>query len=139
MTLVFRTATAAFWLALLLSTTGCGSGELATAPIKGKVMMGGQPVTEGGISFSPLTPDAKPAVGDIKPDGTFELSTYGTNDGAVFGKHRVAFSAPLPKPASDPNAPPPPSGLQGAAIEPAEVEVKAGTNEFTFELKAAGS
>jgi hypothetical protein len=131
---------AALLLGLSLGLVGCGAGGPASGEVKGKVTFNGQPVSGGSVSFSPIDiPEAKPAVGDVAADGTFQLSTNTANDGAAVGKHRVAYSAPLPAEAADPNRPPPPSPLQGAAIEPSEVEVKSGPNEFQFQLKTAGS
>jgi hypothetical protein len=131
---------AALLVGLSLGLVGCGAGGPAQGQVKGKVTLGGQPVTGGSVSFNPIdNPEAKAAVGDVGADGAFQLSTNSANDGAAVGKHRVTYSAPLPGETADPSRPPPPSPYQGAVIEPAEVEVKSGPNEFQFQLKAAGS
>ena len=40
----------------------------------------------------PTTNLGKPAQALIQSDGSFTMSTYGTNDGAVVGKHRVVLN-----------------------------------------------
>lgn len=79
---------------------GCGDGRLSIAPVKGVVTCGGKPVTSGSISFTPVVQGsdaatgARPASGAVQPDGTFVLSTYEANDGAVIGKHTVWYTPP---------------------------------------------
>lgn len=78
----------------------CGCGGPATCPVRGKIVfqdnqaaateLAGYVVTlesvEGQVSAS----------GVVKPDGTFEVSTYKPGDGAVPGRHRVAVTPPNP-------------------------------------------
>ncbi|HEX4412922.1 MAG TPA: hypothetical protein VH107_04785 [Lacipirellulaceae bacterium] len=66
--------------------TGCHRGP-AMVPVSGKVLYNGKPLEFGTVTFQP--PHGQPARGDIQPDGTFTLSTYRLNDGAVLGKHKV--------------------------------------------------
>ena len=102
-------------LSLLLLTglvvggvSGCGgsSQNMLTAAVSGTVTVNGQPVTGGGILFSPIVTgkklSGKPSAGPIQPDGTFSLTTYEAGDGAVIGMHQVVFSPP---PATVPDAP----------------------------------
>ncbi len=80
-------------VALLLSV-GCSSSEptgALTAAVKGKVTFKGQPVTKGTVAFEP-DGGGKEAFGTIQPDGTFIMTTYKKEDGAVLGKHRVSVS-----------------------------------------------
>lgn len=56
-------------------------------PVTGKVIYNGKPLEFGTVTFQPS--HGQPARGDIQPDGTFTLSTYRLNDGAVLGKHKV--------------------------------------------------
>lgn len=81
-----------------LSLFGCGSGleELPVAYVTGKVTLNGEPVTSGRIFFYPVAESesggsktGKPAQGELATDGSYELSTYGRDDGAVPGKHYV--------------------------------------------------
>ena len=74
---------------LLLLLAGCGGPRLGK--VSGRVTVGGQLVTEGVILFHPESGPA--AVGAIRPDGTYELTTLKPGDGAVVGTHRVAIQA----------------------------------------------
>jgi len=127
----------------LLIFAGCGQksgAEYKVAPVRGKVIYNGQPVTSGGIRFRPIeVPGAKegslgkPATGEVKSDGTFVLSTYGDGDGAVVGKHEVSY-IPVSKGAETYEDKPEPSPYAGLAPKEKVVEVKPGQNEITIEL-----
>jgi len=83
---------AAAGLAALALAAGCGKGELPTAPVSGTVTFNGQPLTSGKVEFKSETHGIS-AWGNIQPDGTYQLYTYGSEkspDGAVLGKHKVA-------------------------------------------------
>jgi hypothetical protein len=99
----------------------------------------GKPVPTGTVMFVPEKGPA--ATGEIGKDGTYSLSTYGKNDGAVLGKHKIAVTAladmsgRMPE---DRNPLPPPivpekyldqdrSGLTA--------EIKEGPNTVNLELK----
>jgi hypothetical protein len=75
--------------------SGCGGGgDFDTAKVTGRVVCEGQPVGNVLVYFEPLTQGenalvGKQGIGRAGADGTFQVSTYGTNDGAVVGKHRV--------------------------------------------------
>jgi hypothetical protein len=72
---------------LLLCACGCGPGHAPTAVVEGKVLLKGKPLEFGAIAFMP---DNGPiARGTVQSDGTFTLTTYSKNDGAVLGMHRV--------------------------------------------------
>lgn len=79
----------------LATLSGCGGGgDFATAKVTGQVICEGQPVGNVLVFFEPLTQGnnalvGKQGIGRAGADGTFQVSTYGTNDGAVVGKHRV--------------------------------------------------
>lgn len=60
-------------------------------PVNGKILLDGQPFTKGGIATVPTA--GRGASAHIQPDGTFQLSTFGTNDGALLGTHKVAVAA----------------------------------------------
>jgi hypothetical protein len=99
-------------LALCLSATlgglvlGCGDGEdahPATVPVQGKVTYKGEPVPKGTITFQP--DGGRPAVGEIQPDGTYQLSTFGDKDGAIPGPHKVMIIANTGDPTKMPSSP----------------------------------
>lgn len=126
---------------------GCGSkgAEYTVAPVKGKLTCQGQPVKGGQITFRPVQAvggktgiTGKPATAEVKEDGTFVLSTYGKEDGAVVGKHEVSY-LPAVTGAQSYQEKPQPSPYAGRVPKPRQVEVKNGRNEFTFELVPAGS
>lgn len=71
----------------------CGGGckrNPRVVPVRGKVLYNGQPLPYGSVMFQP--DKGQPAMADIATDGTFVLSSYGPNDGAVPGKHSVSVS-----------------------------------------------
>lgn len=78
-----------------LLCTGCTdeSHRLETASVAGIVMLDGAPVTEGVVIFTPAR--GKMARGAINKDGTFSLSTYNDDDGAIVGTHQVAVISRL--------------------------------------------
>jgi len=83
---------------------GCSSGleEFPTAKASGKVLCDGQPVANVRLVFSPIgkkgkIESGKSGLADAKEDGTFTVSTYGNDDGAVIGKHNVVVTSPHPE------------------------------------------
>lgn len=83
-------AVLALGLACLL-TFGCTEG-MKTAPVKGKLTYKGKPVPNGTITFIPEG-NGPSATGEIQSDGSYELTTYKSGDGAVLGKHTVMIVA----------------------------------------------
>ena len=121
-------------------STGCGS---KMAPVHGKLVFEGKPVTAGSVSFAPKGEGfdvGKPATGTPDENGAFQLSTYALNDGALVGTHVVIYSPPEAPTTDDPVMRPklmkefqqfgqlklPPNH---------EVEIKPGKNEITLELR----
>lgn len=125
---------------MALSTLpGCGASfEKPVRTVQGTVKVEGKLATEGYVLFTPMLgggsdpmESGKSASGTIQSDGTFELTTYSEGDGAIIGKHRVAFYKPDPEDdeqmVRDPHLP----GGKGV-----EVEVLAnGSNALEFNLK----
>lgn len=92
---------------------------MPTVPVKGKVIYRGKPLTQGQIVFRP-TDAGREATGQIKPDGTFALTTHKDGDGAVVGTHKVTVT----------NA--------GRNVRPkkvTQVEVVAGTTDYIINLQ----
>ena len=75
----------------LVSVVGCGPQRPAMAPVHGKVTLGGKPLAGGRIAFYPA--EGRPALGPIAADGTYKLTTFLPDDGAILGKHRVTIEA----------------------------------------------
>ncbi len=85
-------------LTRMLCRECCGPSGFPVAPVTGKVLCKGQPVSSGTITFVPIgkpgsKETGKPASGMLKSDGTFSLSTYGRFDGAIVGEHDVQFTS----------------------------------------------
>src|SRR5262245_3303776 len=72
---------------LITLAWGCGGGP-TLGRVTGKVTYAGKPVTQGRIWFYPEA--GRAALGEIGPDGTYTLTTFKPNDGALVGPHRVA-------------------------------------------------
>ncbi len=70
----------------LAAAPGCKRNP-RVVPVAGTVLYNGEPLPFGSVTFQPEV--GQPAVGDIS-SGTFALSSYGPNDGAVPGKHGVS-------------------------------------------------
>jgi hypothetical protein len=128
-----------FSLVALACLAGCGEGK--TAPVNGRVKFkdGSDVSVLAGYSLTFESDGGKAsAVGDVNPDGTFKLSTFGANDGAVPGKYRVAINQPNNP---DPDKPPTKSKLPAkyANLDSSSlsVEVKPGQNNIELELEKA--
>src|SRR5262245_23777809 len=87
-------------LSALLLSTGCGDGRHSVNAVCGKVMYKGHGVPQTTVVFFPVEPiedngrKLKPfAYGEN--DGSFQLKTYVTGDGAPPGKYRVGIMAPM--------------------------------------------
>lgn len=73
--------------AIATAMGGCNFGP-PMAPVSGTVAMDGQPLRFGTVMFQ-HTEGGQPARAQIQPDGSFVLSTFGPEDGARVGEHRV--------------------------------------------------
>jgi hypothetical protein len=75
----------------LIMAVGCSDGRLKTYPIRGEVVFAdGTPVKMGTIETKSVQHGVQ-ATGSIASDGTFQLTTYESNDGAVDGDHRCVL------------------------------------------------
>ena len=76
-----------------VSLVGCGGVDdrPRVYPVSGTIMYKGDPVEGANVSFFT---DAAPraATGVTKADGTFQLSMFGANDGAMAGAHTVTVT-----------------------------------------------
>src|SRR5207249_3372518 len=62
-------------------------------PVHGEVYFDGQPASGAMVHFHPLNDEERaPAFAEVKADGSFELSTFGTNDGAEEGDYVVTVN-----------------------------------------------
>lgn len=140
-TLSSRTLAPAIALVVLASGCGGSGSEFpATVPVSGKVTHKGEPVTKGSITF--LSESGHTAVGELGPDGTYTLSSFGQGDGAVPGRHRVvvvATDAPVNMmPGSTPGYKPPedlvPKKYNKPETSGLQAEVSADKSAYDFDL-----
>jgi hypothetical protein len=98
---------------LAVALTGCGPGNgLTLGRVQGKVIYKGEPVKYGTVSFVPDTTkgtDGPIAMGNIKSDGSYILSTSDAGDGAVVGHHKVSIVGLDPTPVTKMEAKPAPT------------------------------
>ncbi len=78
-------------LAPCLLVTGCGSAGPSLGEVHGRVTIDGKAVNTGRIMFHPET--GRSATGEIRSDGTYSLTTFKQDDGAMVGKHRITIKA----------------------------------------------
>ena len=76
-------------LAALVALVGCNDRP-DMAPVTGRVLYNGQPLPYGSIVFQP--PRGQLAAAAIQTDGSFRLSTFAENDGAIVGPHKVSVT-----------------------------------------------
>jgi hypothetical protein len=119
---------------------GCGGGQ--TAPVDGRVKFkDGSDVSvlaNYEVDFQPAGGKTS-ASGQVAADGTFKLTTFGADDGAIPGQHRVAITPPQ---SADPDKPPQKSKLPAkySSFDTSElsVEIKpGGRNSIELELERA--
>jgi len=87
------------WLAAALAAwalapAGCNHGP-ELSPVHGTVTLeDGSPLKKGMVIFegAPTAGKAVAARGEVRPDGTYELSTFKPGDGAPLGKYRVQIN-----------------------------------------------
>lgn len=78
-------------LVLLVVLTGCG-GDDRVSRVSGTVTLDGKPVGDASLTFMPQA-GGRPAFGVTADDGTYELTTFESGDGAVHGNHVVTITA----------------------------------------------
>lgn len=114
---------------LLFVLSGCSKSPYDLAPVTGTVSVDGQPLPDGQVMFAPRATSGsakagKPALGNVRADGTFSLSTYSDGDGAVVGEHLVTLYGPAPE-VTLPNGIP---SFEKVTLPERQVRVEAGTN-----------
>jgi hypothetical protein len=118
-------------------SVGCGGGsDFPTAPTTGKVICEGKPVPYVMVFFEPLETGKSGLVGKqgfayADENGKFAISTYGKEDGAVVGHHRVRVGRPHSE--DHPNFKC--DCVLNPEIDVMEVDIKKGKNDFEVVLK----
>lgn len=121
---------------------GCGVAGPKTAIVKGTVTFKGKPVPNGTVTFVPAS--GHHATGEIRPDGSYTLTSFRPGDGAVPGTYKVIVVAmqdmtgrlpedrtPLPPPIV-------PNKYTSIATTDLTVEVKEGENQIDLPLRDDG-
>lgn len=109
-------------LCFLFLIVGCGDSDRqpvysvrGTVRLEGKAMPGG-----GSIAFIPVDHQkGKTAGGEIRENGTYELTTYSNGDGSMAGYFRVVIvqaTATEPRTSVPDGQPTPSEGLQGMTV-----------------------
>ncbi len=81
---------------LLLAITcclpaGCAPGYPEASPVVGRVTVNGEPLGSGEVQF--LSSDGLVATGRVEPDGSYRLTTFQPDDGAMPGSHQVSVKS----------------------------------------------
>ena len=86
---------AGFFILAYIALAGCGRSE-ATVPVSGRVTVGGSPVENIIVTFTPRGDAAelgRGSFGRTDADGHYTLTLAGTDEkGAVVGRHAVTFA-----------------------------------------------
>ena len=132
---------------VVLGTSGCGNSSPKTIRVTGSVTFDGKAMTKGKVTFLPIREGDgelnRPAIGTIKPDGTYELSTFKPGDGAIPGKYKVTVvDETVPDPEEVTKGATATSSIPGGYASPATsgltADVTDGSGKFDFELKTGG-
>jgi len=126
-------------LIFVLLVAGCGerSDEAEVHPARGKLIINSEPAFEALLSLHPVQDANFDQRGSrpwavTKEDGTFELSTYGTGDGAPVGEYYVAIVW-----MDDPLSPAPgPDKLGGRFAKPESTGIRVTISEGDNQLEA---
>src|SRR5262245_20202763 len=116
---------------------GCGgSGDFPTASTTGTVTCEGKPVPFVMVFFEPMETGKSGLVGKQgfaydDENGKFSISTYGKQDGAVVGHHRVRIGRPHAE--DHPNFKC--ACYVNSEVDVMEVDIKKGKNDFEVVLK----
>lgn len=129
-----------FALVVLLAVGCAQSDNPKTYPVTGKVTYRGKPVVSGMVMLTPVE-SGHAATGNLEKDGSFKLTTFKKDDGAVPGKYQVAVQAfpaegaGLPGAEFAGKAPPVPMKYMSPASSGLTAEIKTSDNQLDLSLK----
>jgi hypothetical protein len=104
-------------LVAVLGVVLIGCGGRGTTPVRGVITLEGTPVAGATVLFMPDGQGGgRPASGFTSSDGTFRLTTYKPDDGALPGKYRVLIQKT--EAAKDPGA------AERSALERAKAKIE---------------
>ncbi len=70
---------------------GCSSSGPKPVKVKGTVTLDGKPIDGAGVTFLSTGQGGRQATGITGPDGSFQLTTFTPNDGALPGEYKVTI------------------------------------------------
>ena len=73
-----------------MAAIGCGSDRPDRVPVAGQVLIDGEPVEHGFVRL--IADNARPATGELRPGGRFELTCFAGQDGSTLGTHTVTVT-----------------------------------------------
>ena len=82
---------------IAVASAGCQRSPYELAPVHGTVTIDGRPVSQAKVMFAPVenaenaVNPGKPAFGLLRENGSYTLTTYENDDGAIVGKHWVTL------------------------------------------------
>lgn len=83
------------YLLLFFAVLGCAK-PAPTYKVVGKASFRGKPLTTGKVAFHHTDAKSPLVLGEIGPDGAFELTTIKPGDGAAPGQYTVTVTSMLP-------------------------------------------
>ena len=124
---------------LILALPGCEAGRPETYPVHGVITQyDGEPLNGGFVLFTTDTEQFGQVVaqGQVAEDGSFQLSTYVFNDGAVAGLQRVTLRPSMAGGEAGAFAPSP-IHKKYTALETTDLEfqITEGPNEINIQLE----
>lgn len=132
----------ALTLPLALFAIGCGGAGPQMGRVSGTVSHQGAPLTKGNITFVPSSPEGTYATSQIRPDGSYDLSTSEYGQGAVVGDYQVAVTDLAPEDIPDFIPREPVESKSQISPKYADIStsgltatVKRGGNTFNFDLE----
>ncbi|WP_442484367.1 carboxypeptidase-like regulatory domain-containing protein [Aeoliella sp. SH292] len=120
--MVLRFAACVGYMLVLAAVVGCGppDGQMAVYPVSGSVTVAGQPaagakVTLIGLDEKFSDPKSPIPSATVAEDGSFEITSYTSGDGAPDGNYRVVilWEEAIPENADPESAPAPKDKLGG--------------------------
>jgi len=135
-----RLISALLSVGMFVGVVGCstgGSAKKVCYPVKGELTVAGKPADGATVILQPKEAnrdewsDGYPRA-TVGPDGKFQVSTYGENDGAPTGDYVVLVSWEAPNPTNEETSGP--DRLGGRYIDPAKSKLTATVEPRPTEL-----
>jgi hypothetical protein len=76
---------------VLFFSGGCGDSRPKRVPVSGKILIDGEPLAYGSVTFVP--DGGRQSTGTLDKSGNFTLTCFESGDGALIGTHHVQVLA----------------------------------------------